>query len=315
MESRMKISKGRKKRRLLTLVSVTKVPENFRFNYLAHENYLEDAQNNGDILKRYAKADHEEKLKLQRRLLKNWKISQLGLNFDLGDAEQSVEKYLIDPTHIVPFNERRLIRHVQEVCPWSAEISRGLSLHIFTTKRGNVLCGHHGEKDKGGLICDLGTTDESRYRVTGTPFARSIAPPKNSKKGVVANVKKPEDREGIMDCGCLQDDVFLDFYWWKLGVVTSLSTGVMEGWRDQRLDPRARAFMVQEWKTSTGLEVNDIYTNNKHELVAEVKRLTKQINTLNSKLEEKKKELKEYQDLTKRQREKKGGSERGTQPH
>jgi hypothetical protein len=270
---------------------------------LAYGNYLDD------ILKLYAKANDEEKLEMRRKLFKNWKISRLGLNFDLGNAEQAVENYLSDPTDFIPFTERRLIRHVQEVCPWAAEISRDLSLHIFTSRRANVVCGLHGERDKGGGKCDLKTTEKSQYRVTGTPFPRRVTPPKTQKgvsrarsaKTKLKEAKtKPEERKGIMDCGCVEDDVILDFYWWKLGFARSVSTGMKEGWKDQRLNPRARAFMVREWKSATALEVNDIFTDNEDELAAEIKRLTKQINNLNSKLEAKKMVMSHQQEEAKK---------------
>jgi hypothetical protein len=122
------------------------------------------------------------------------------------------------------------------------------------TNRGNRICPYHKTKDKAGHIHDAATTKQSRYRVTGTPYDR------------IVNVKKDftrTRRKGIFDCGCAEDDVLLDFYWWKTLTATSASSKITEGWRTQHLDPRARLFMKEAWEDASRLTVDDIYTHGK----------------------------------------------------
>jgi hypothetical protein len=201
-----------------------------------------------------------------------------------GAVEAAVKRYLEEPDRItIPYKWRRLIREIQEVCPKAANTTRQLALHCLETNRGNRICPYHGEKDKGGTLCDITTTEKSPHRVTGTPFERQV----NNKR---LN-KTYERRKHILDCGCTEDDALLDFYWWKQITVISPSTKVEEGWKEQRLDPRARSFMKSEWEYISGLTVNDIYTNGKSQLQFEATRYARQIKLLQRNLETAKKEL------------------------
>jgi hypothetical protein len=199
-------------------------------------------------------------------------------------VEAAVQRYLEDPDHrTIPYKWRRLIREIQEVCPEAANTTRQLALHCFETNRGNRICPYHGEKDKAGTLCDMTTTDESLHRVMGTPFERQV---NNKRQG-----KTSEKRKHILDCGCIEDEALLDFYWWKQITVISPSTNIEEGWKEQRLDPRARAFMKSEWEFISFLTVNDIYTNGQGQLVYEATRYARQIKSLQKSLETAKRDL------------------------
>jgi hypothetical protein len=152
----------------------------------------------------------------------------------------------------------------------------------MVTNRGNVICPYHKEKDKQGLVQDTTVTEDSPYQVTGTPFDRMIDLKKNVER---------TRRKGILDCGCTEDDVLLDFYWWKEMTVTSVSTGAEETWKHQRLDPRARLFMKHEWEYISGITVNDIYKRNMKHSEFEVHRCTVQIKALQERLKEAKAKL------------------------
>lgn len=149
----------------------------------------------------------------------------------------------------MPFKYRRLIREVQDFLPEASRTSRALSMHCFETRTGNCICPYHSEKDKTGTIFD-GAPD-CKYNVTGVPHPRNVRGPKDD--------DVPERPEGYLHCGCPEDEVLMDFIWWKGASVTSPVTGETEGFRDQRLDPRTRAFMYDIWCEATCQEVDDIY--------------------------------------------------------
>jgi hypothetical protein len=152
-----------------------------------------------------------------------------------GDVNTAILSYIKNPAkNPLSDDERHLILSVPELGRRASFHTRELALHVIESNRGNLICPYHKEKDKGGHIHDSTTTKQSRYQVTGTPYDRVI------------NVRKDPTcirRKGILDCGCAEDDVLLDFYWWKTLTVTSASSKIKEGWRSQRLDPRARLFM------------------------------------------------------------------------
>jgi len=205
----------------------------------------------------------------------------------VGQVDVAVRDYLRDPTgHPIPYHFRRLIREVQEVCPKAGNTTRALALHCFGTNRGNRLCPYHGERDKTGSINDYTAADsvKASYKVMGIPFRRIARKLREEMR---------EGRDGVLDCGCLEDDMLLDFYWWKVIVADSVShDDITEGWKDQRLDPRARLFMRLEWEYISGLTVDSIYTNGKRQLDFEISRYTQQIKALQEYLEETKEKLK-----------------------
>jgi hypothetical protein len=132
-------------------------------------------------------------------------------------------------------------------------MTRKLALHCMTTKFGNIICPYHSYHDKTSSINDENPPNSNS--VTGVPWTRVA----NSKSTSAEN--RVSQRPGILHCGCFEDDVLIDFWWWKNASLKSHSTGVVEPWRRDRLDTYERGFMVRWWSKWTGLTVNDIYSN------------------------------------------------------
>jgi hypothetical protein len=188
-----------------------------------------------------------------------------------GKVDDAIENYIKDPNkYPISGTLKDLIRRVQEVGIKASHYSRDLALHVMDSNKGNMICPYHKERDRLGLNCDT-NSEHSEYRVTGIPFERQV---------VTSGGTDRMRREGILDCGCTEDDVLLDFYWWKNTSATSASTKEKEGWSTQRLNPRARLFMRVEWEYISGLTVDDIYRHGKRYWENEVHRCTLQIETL-----------------------------------
>jgi uncharacterized Zn finger protein (UPF0148 family) len=127
------------------------------------------------------------------------------------------------------------------------------------TNRGNIICPYHEERDKMGAINDQNRNDDSPYMCTGTPYARGVNGRSRAVDGVVNKADRVPRRKGYLHCGCLEDYVLLDFLWWKTGNVDSPVHGKTESWKDQRLDPRARHLMANEWEFATMINIDDMY--------------------------------------------------------
>lgn len=94
--------------------------------------------------------------------------------------------------------------------------------------------------------------------------------------------------DGYMSCGCLEEEVLTEFFFWKTWTATSPKNGITEGFADQFVDPRTRTFIVSAFKRMTGLSVEDLYShghgeteNRKRILRVQIERLTNELNELN----------------------------------
>lgn len=116
------------------------------------------------------------------------------------------------------------------------------------------------------------------FLVTGVPGPRLLHP----------NI--PE--EGTMNCGCNEDEVLADFFFWKTWTVTSHATGVTEGWKEQCLEPRTRAFVVQAFKEATGLSVDDLYWHDRSAVQQRKLTLEKELEIIQDAL----KDIKDHED-------------------
>lgn len=176
-----------------------------------------------------------------------------------------------------------MIREIAEFCPEATIISRALVLHIMETTKRNLICPYHHFYDKRGKVYDHEPEDNStsRHYVTGTPYCRQVNSGRGKKSAVKSRVS------GYFHCGCIEDDVLLDFYWWKLGTITSPATNITEGWGVQYLDPRARSFMCEQWRTWTLAESIDteLYRERTRPDVATVERLRRTIQRFEEELE------------------------------
>lgn len=151
----------------------------------------------------------------------------------------------------IPLSIRNRIRCVQDYLIEAATTNREMALHCLTTRSGNTMCRYHQGITKKSQPKDGDNTGEiiGEYLVTGIPGARILHP------------KIPEP--GMLNCGCDEDEVLTDFFFWKTWTITSRKTGKTEGWKEQCLDPRARAFVVQAFRDATGLRVDDLYRHNR----------------------------------------------------
>src|SRR5215469_1588752 len=110
---------------------------------------------------------------------------------------------------------RYWMRSIPELCPEVSYTKKSLALHCLQTSYGNYVCLYHTYYDKTGKISDH-TPGINGYQVTGVPWQR-LANGKSSH----GRIKK---RTGALHCGCAEQDVLLDFWWWKTGVLSSPST-------------------------------------------------------------------------------------------
>lgn len=162
--------------------------------------------------------------------------------------------------HIIPFKTRQWIREIPGLAVLAACTNRRVALHIMQTVRSNLICPYHHERDKSGRYYDgmpktrkvakSGKFVKAKFVVTGTPHRRRV---NSGKAGVAVFGRRPK----YFHCGCEEDHVLADFYWWKTGSLTSPTTGQTEGWETQRLDPRARALVFNQWKESLALKSID----------------------------------------------------------
>lgn len=170
-------------------------------------------------------------------------------------ARQAIRDFLAYPNvkeHAIPVRLRSWIRQISELCPDVSYTTRALAIHCLTTNCGNTLCIYHHYHDKACTIND--TTPPRTHKVTGVPYKRHAFG-----KGAQMSTVSLESINAI-HCGCLADEALWDFWWWKTGLQYSPSLNIAEPWRNTRLDPRARGFMVQWVEKFTLLSIDDIYT-------------------------------------------------------
>lgn len=157
----------------------------------------------------------------------------------------------------------------QDLLPEAATSSRRVALEVLKTNRGNLVCGYH-QIAKGKVTVD----GEGRYKVNGQPFGRQV----RQKKSQPEVPREP----GHLHCGCNEDDVLLDFYFWKTWTCSATVKGevVTEGMMDQRLSPRLRAFVTKAFREATGLTVDDLYQGKKTAFAQEKKEMAIQLKFL-----------------------------------
>ena len=183
-------------------------------------------------------------------------LCSFSLTLLAGAGEKAIDKFLAmqrlgsrKPT--LPSHIRAMIRAIQPFLPHAAMTNRELALHCLNTTWNNHLCHHHQWKAKRQPIKDGDKKGlkVGKYLVTGVPGPRVI-------KESLENDVEPS----YLSCGCSEEDVLIDFYFWKMWTITSPTTGETEGWKDQYLDPRARAFVITAFTSATTLRLDDLYT-------------------------------------------------------
>jgi hypothetical protein len=124
------------------------------------------------------------------------------------------------------------------------------------------------------------------FQVMGVPYRKNIGVKDELDDSSPA---APNPPAGFMNCGCSEEAVLFEFFFWKTWTITSPSTGVTEGWSDQVLDPRARLFVVTAFKAATKLSLDDLYkkglTDRAYKralLTIQIERLTRELNEMDS---------------------------------
>lgn len=143
---------------------------------------------------------------------------------------------------------RRALTTLQGLLPDEALRSKEVAIALHTTTARNLVCRYHRRHYK------VKTFDASAmYMVEG------VAYPGNYNKTAQDSVKIPV---GYMHCGCLIDDVLMDFFFWKTWTVKSTRkdlAGQVDTMKTDVLPPRIRAFVIEAFKSATMLEVDDLY--------------------------------------------------------
>jgi len=152
--------------------------------------------------------------------------------------------------------------------PAFATYSRQLALMCLTTRVRNTMCHYHSRHTSSKYGNDHALNDKRPHlKVTGVAYPRTA---------VSKQVKEEDDDEEEDDnddhgtenevkagtalhCGCWTDDALLDFYLWKSTTAESPSTHALDGWREDLLDPRQRAFVSTAFVEYSGLKVNGMY--------------------------------------------------------
>jgi len=119
---------------------------------------------------------------------------------------------------------------------------------------------------------------EGKYKLNGQPYPRKLR-----QKKADPPVERPP---GHLHCGCNEDDVLMDFFFWKTWTLTSEEHGICveESMKDQLMAPRLRAFVVHAFRAATGLSIDDMYLDGRSAENLEERLLIKQINFLVGKL-------------------------------
>ncbi|KAF9061287.1 hypothetical protein BDP27DRAFT_1429169 [Rhodocollybia butyracea] len=162
-------------------------------------------------------------------------------------ARQALVEWRFKQT-TVPKEYRRLMRNVDNFVPECASICYSLSLHILMTEAGNVRCLQHSHQRTTKENDEDGSTRD--WTVTGTPY-RSCRP----------NVKRPENLEHILNCGCHRENAVLEFYLFKTGKISSVVKGQMvtEGWRSHYMHPRMRELILLQVRAESTWCLDDIW--------------------------------------------------------
>jgi hypothetical protein len=165
-------------------------------------------------------------------------------------AEAAIDEF-VTKNKPVPFHLRRHIREVQDFAPRAATVSRELSLHLFDTKRKNIICLYHQRHRTTNYLTD-GFVPGKSYILRGIPYPRTVK-----------TAKGAEPPAGHLNCGCSVDVALLDFFWWKTWVLDSTrpNLAISEGLKDECISPRVRAFFAQAFIEATGMNIDDLYAS------------------------------------------------------
>ncbi|KAH9477984.1 hypothetical protein JR316_0010217 [Psilocybe cubensis] len=160
-------------------------------------------------------------------------------------AQNSIQEFL--ETGKLPslkVKHRKALRMLQFMHPELCITHRQVALGIHMTSHLNLVCRYH-ERSSMVKKCDNET------HIAGVAYRAdySAAP-----------------QEGHMNCGCLIDDVLLDFYFWKTLSIRSTNPklqSVEETMKTDVFPPRIRAFVIKLFTSATMLTASDIYNDHR----------------------------------------------------
>ncbi|KAG6820572.1 hypothetical protein H0H92_001873, partial [Tricholoma furcatifolium] len=124
--------------------------------------------------------------------------------------------------------------------------------------------------EKTGEVVD----GKGKYVLNGVPFQRKVNQTKSDR------IERPD---GHLHCGCNEDVALMDFYFWKTWSLSGqLANGqeVTESLKDQMLEPRMRAFVVEQFERWTGLSADDIFHGKMSRTEHKIEMYCKQIDFL-----------------------------------
>lgn len=176
-----------------------------------------------------------------------------------GQVRQRIRTFLQDPSptahFTVPDTIRKLIRNRANFMPDVADLHIHISLHLLMSNRLNVQCLYH-HQTKRALPNDADPAKGTK--VAGVPHARKVVKKQQEAQRLLAKEDPLWVEPGYLGCGCSEYSALLELIWWKRGSITSPTTGAVDA-GGALLDPRQRAFVIDEWHRRTGLRLDDLY--------------------------------------------------------
>jgi hypothetical protein len=209
--------------------------------------------------------------------------SRLFLPSDMHDLEQgekAIDTFLTSLQTAkklpkLPKTVRAMIRNIQPYLPQAATTNRVLAKACFLTSPMNYMCRHHQSKAKRQGKIDGQNTIPGEYKVTGVAYEKILVSKHNGYRS----------EPGFFSCGCSEDDVLMDFFFWKTWVITSPTTQVTEGWLGQTLEPRTRAFITTAFREMQMVSLDEMYSGDRSYTEQRQVLLTLMIQRLSAELE------------------------------
>ncbi|KAF9521594.1 hypothetical protein CPB83DRAFT_900534 [Crepidotus variabilis] len=171
------------------------------------------------------------------------------------NASKAFAKY-INTGDASEFNHtyRRTALTLQHSIPETATTTREATLMVHTNSWLNVVCRIHVYSRK---YARDGQVKYGGAQIHGVPLPSCY--------GIKANPKTAP--RGFMNCGCLIDEVLIEYYLWKTTKLRSHNPGLrynnaplVEGLCEQVINPRIRSFLVTIFCQFSGFTVDDLYT-------------------------------------------------------
>ncbi|KZP25730.1 hypothetical protein FIBSPDRAFT_887963 [Athelia psychrophila] len=220
-------------------------------------------------------------------MLKDGKEAQVT-----AQGNEIIDDFIRNPATHIPIWIRRRVKDEANFLPRAVTTSRELATIMLKTSYGNFVCLYHDKGDKSGTKHDgietctkdthhRRTGSDPTFKVTGVPYCRPAL------QGV-----KPERRErwltdhqGHIHCGCELNIALFELYAWKTWKATN-KRGDSELLGRQRMDPRTRQFVAENFFSHSGLTIDTLYDKRLTGNAATMARLLQQIQQLAANFDE-----------------------------